>query len=75
VVKGHHYTEVFKETKDGDIYHLDVTKTAIISCFSVVGICPELEIIELKRQGKMMSMSLVNNEIHDALCNLVLKDF
>ena len=35
VVKGH-YMEVFKETKDGDIYYLDLMKTAIISCFSVV---------------------------------------
>ena len=67
--------EVFKETKDGDIYYLDVTKTAIISCFSVVGICPELEILRMKKQGKMMSMSLVNNEIHEALSTLVLKDF
>ena len=50
-------------------------KTAIISCFSVVGICPELELIQMKRQGKMLSMSIVNNDIHKALCNLVLKDF
>ena len=74
VVKSH-YMEVFKETKDGDIYYLDLIKTAIISCFSVVGICPELELIQMKRQGKMLSMSIVNNEIHVALCNLVLKDF
>ena len=74
VVKGH-YMEVFKETKDGDIYYLDLMKTAIISCFSVVGICPELELIQMKRQEKVLSMSIVNNEIHEALCNLVLKDF
>ena len=73
VVKGH-YMEVFKETKDGNICYLEVTKTAIISGFSVVGICPELEIFQMKRRRKMTSISLVNNDIHEALCTLVLKD-
>ena len=31
LIKGH-YLEVFKETKDGDIYYLDNKKVAIISC-------------------------------------------
>ena len=73
VVKGH-YLEVFKEMKDGNICYLEVPKTAIISGFSVVGICPELEIFQMKRRRKMTSMSLVNNDIHEALCTLVLKD-
>ena len=40
VIEGN-YLEIFKETKEGDLYYLDTSKLAII-CFSVVGICPEL---------------------------------
>ena len=67
VIKGH-YLEIFKETKDGDAYYLDDNKTALISCFSVVGICPDLDVVQIKRKGKMVSMNIVNNQIHQALC-------
>ena len=69
--------KIFKEKKDRDIYYLDLTKIAIIACFSVVGIYPELQLKRMKRQGNMITMSIVNNKIHihEALCSLVLKDF
>ena len=57
VVKGH-YLEIFKETKDGDVYYLDDNKTALILCF-VVGICPDLNVVQIKRQGKIVSMNLM----------------
>ena len=66
--------EIFKEAKDGDVYYLD-NKTALISCFNIVGICPDLNVVQIKRKGIMVSMNLVNNEIHEALCNLVVKEF
>ena len=57
VVKGH-YLEIFKETKDGDVYCLDDNKTTLILCF-VVGICPDLNVVQIKRQGKIVSMNLM----------------
>ena len=51
VIVGNYY-EHFKQVKEGDLYYLDQTKTAVISCFGVVGVCPELSEIEQKRQGK-----------------------
>ena len=56
-----HYLEIFKETKDGDVYYLDDNKAALISCVNVVGICPDLDAVQIKRKGKMVSMNLVNN--------------
>ena len=69
-----HYLEIFKETKDGDVYYLDDNKTALILYFSVIDICPDLDVVQVKRKGKMVSTNLVNNDIHEALCNLVVKD-
>ena len=40
-------------------------KIAIISCFSVVGICPDLETVAAKKNRKEITMH-VNKEIHSA---------
>ena len=74
VINGH-YLEIFKKAKDGDVYYLDDNKTVLISCFSVIGICPDLDVVQIKRKGKMVSINLANNEIHENLRNLVSKEF
>ena len=40
-----------------------------------VGIFPDLDVVQIKRKRKMVSVNLVNNEIHEALCNLVVEEF
>ena len=50
--------EHFKQVQDRDLYYLDQTKTAVISCFSVVGVCSELLEIEQKKGGKMNKWTL-----------------
>ena len=50
VIKGH-YPVLFKETKEEDLYFLDSKKTALSSCFSVVGISPRLEVVLAKRSN------------------------
>ena len=40
-----------------------------------VGIFPDLDVVQIKRKRKMVSVNLVNNEIHEALCNLVVEKF
>ena len=40
-----------KEAKGKDLYYVDEKKT-IISCFSVVSICPDLEIFMTKKQKR-----------------------
>ena len=56
VIEGN-YLEIFKETKEGDLYYLDTSKCAIISCFSVVGICPEFAEVEQMRCKKLKQCS------------------
>ena len=57
VIVGNCY-EHFKQVQDLDLYYLDQTKTAVISCFSVVGVCSELLEIEQKKEGKMNKWTL-----------------
>ena len=66
VIAGNYY-EHFKQVKEGDLYYLDQTKTAVISCFNVAGVCPELSEIEQQRRGKNKQMGLVTHELHQAL--------
>ena len=69
------YYEHFKQVKEGDLYYLDQTKTAAISCFIVLGVCPELSEIELKRRGKNEQMGLVTHELHQALSEYTVSEF
>ena len=57
VIVGNCY-EHFKQVQDRDLYYLDQTKTAVISCFSVVGVCSELLEIEQKKGRKMNKWTL-----------------
>ena len=67
-----HYLEIHQNnTKDGDIYFLDVSKTAIVSAFSVVGNCPEPTMVTRKRIGKEQNMFLIDHNLHQGLCELV----
>ena len=66
IIEGNYY-EIFKETKDGDLYYLDTSKLAIISCFSVVGICPEFIEVEQMRCKKIETMFLVTYDMHQLL--------
>ena len=57
VIEGN-YLEIFKETREGDLYYLDTSKLAIISCFSVAGICPEfVEAEQMRCQKKLKQFS------------------
>ena len=58
VIFGHYY-EHFKQVKKGNLYYLDQTKTSLISCFIVVGACPELSEIEQNEQ-----MGLAIHDLH-----------
>ena len=67
VIKGH-YLEISNKTKVGDVYYLSDNKTALISCFSVIGILNDLDVVQIKRKENMVSINLVNNEIFMKLC-------
>ena len=69
VVEGH-YLEIHKNIDDG-VYYLDVSKTALISGFSVVGTCPEPTIVQQRRKGKVTDMFLIEPHLHQGLCELV----
>ena len=60
----YNYYEHLKQVKESDSYYLDQTKTALISCFSIVGFCPELSEIEQKRWVRNEQMGLVTHELH-----------
>ena len=62
-----------KEAKGKDLYYVDEKKT-IISCFSVVSICPDLEIFMTKKSKKEVTMHVVCEEIRVALCQLILPE-
>ena len=70
VVEGN-YLERHLTNNDGDVYYLDETKTAIISAFAVVGNCPPLDSLFMKRRRKEQEMFMVNHGLHQALSELV----
>lgn len=70
VVEGH-YLEIHSTGKDGDVFYLDQRRTALISAFSVVGNCPELQTSVQKRRGRSEEMFLVSPELHEGLCEIV----
>ena len=70
VVEGN-YFEVHKEIKDGELQYIDFKSKAIISAFCVVGNCPPLPTEMGKRRGKTQEMYLINNDLHQALCEVV----
>lgn len=74
VIEGHYY-EVFKEVKEGDLYYLDTSKSAIVSCYSVVGICPEFVEVEQMRKKKIETMFLVTHEMHQLLHEYAICEF
>ena len=70
VIEGH-YLELHKANNDGDLYYLDTDRTAIVSAYCVVGNCPPPEILLEKRRGKQQEMFLINQTLHQALCETV----
>lgn len=74
VVQGY-YFEIYKETNDGDLYYLDTSKSAIISCYSVVGICPDLTEVEQMRKRKLEKMRLVTHDMHQLLVEFTVERF
>ena len=74
VIKGH-YLELFREQKYGFIYYLEKSKEAVISAFSVIGVCPDLDTVAIKRKGKMEEMYILDNDLHQSLCELANNDF
>ena len=71
VVEGN-YFEVHKESNDGTIfYYVDYKRKAIISAFCVMENCPLPTTITEKRRGKQTEMYVIDNEMHQALCELV----
>ena len=61
------YLEIFKETKEGDLYYLDTSKLVKISCFDVAGISPEFVEAEQMRRKKIETMFLVTHEMHQLM--------
>ena len=51
LVKGD-YLDLNRETKSGELYYVDERSIAIISYFSVVGLCPDLETVVAKKNRK-----------------------
>ena len=74
VIEGN-YLEIFKETKEGDLYYLDTSKLALISWFSVVGICPEFVEVEQMRRKKIETMFLVTHDMHQLLLEYTICGF
>ena len=68
------YLELHKEQKDSDLCYVDYRKTAMISAFAVIGNCPMPEIINEKKNGKLVAMYVISSDIHQALCELVCAD-
>ena len=74
VIEGN-YLEIFKETKEGDLYYLDTSKLALISWFSSVGICPEFVEVEQMRRKKIETMFLVTHDMHQLLLEYTICGF
>ena len=66
-VMKYNYLELFRESKDGDIYFIEEKKVALISAYCIAGICPELKPCEEKRQGKWVDMFQVSHDMHQAI--------
>ena len=73
VIKGH-YLEFFHEQKDC-YYNLEESKEAIISAFSVIGVCLDLHLLKMKRKGKIEEMYILDNDLHQSWCELANNDF
>ena len=65
----------FSKIKEGDLYYLDKSKSAIVSCYSVVGICPEFVEVEQMRKKKTETMFLVTHEMHQLLHEYTICEF
>ena len=52
IIVGNYY-EYFKQVKEGNLYYLDQTKTAVISCFSIVGVSQNCQKLNKIDGGKM----------------------
>ena len=74
-IKEGNYLEIFKETKEGDLYYLDTSKLALISWFTVVGICPEFVEVEQMRRKKIETMFLVTHDTHQPLLEYTICGF
>ena len=70
VVEGN-YLEIHKEVGDGTLYYVDTKRKALISAFCVVGNCPTLPTLTVKRRGKNVDMFLVSHDVHQVLSELV----
>ena len=69
------YLEIFKETKEGDLYYLDTSKLALISWFSVVGVYSEFVDVEQMRHKKLETMFLVTHDMHQLLLEYTICGF
>ena len=56
------------------MYYVDYCKTAVISAFAVTGNCPIPEIINEKKNGKLVAMYVISSNIDQAPCELVYAD-
>ena len=70
IVEGN-YFEIHKTSNEGDIYYIDWKKKAIISAFSVVGICPSPMVVMQKRKRKEQEMYIIDNDLHQDLYEIV----
>ena len=73
VIEGN-YLELHKEQKYSDLYYVDYHKTAMISAFAVIGNCLMPEIMNEKKNGKLVAMYVISSDINQALCELVGAD-
>ena len=73
VIEGN-YLELHKQQKDSDLHYVDYHKTAMILAFTVIGNCPMPEIINEKKNRKLVAMYVISSDIHQTLCELVCAD-
>ena len=73
VIEGN-YLELHKEQKYSDLYYVDYHKAAIISAFAVIGNRLMPEILNEKKNGKLVAMYVISSDINQALCELVRAD-
>ena len=68
------YLELFRESKDCDIYYIEEKKVALMSAYCIAGICPELKPCQEKHQGKWVDMFQVSHDMHQAILELLDSD-